>query len=138
MIKNNIAQYSGERNSFVCLDITNNEFPEADLWICRDCFFHLSFDDTLRALQKYIESGIPYILTTTHSNVDTFNNVDTNTGDFRLIDLFSSPYYFPRSILFRIEDCTKGLNPKEMCLWPRDQVIDSVRKIREVISKNTD
>lgn len=52
------------RSTFIHLDITTDPFPSADLWICRDCLFHFSFKDTFRALERYIESGIPYLLTT--------------------------------------------------------------------------
>jgi hypothetical protein len=68
-----------------------NEFPKVDLWLCRDCLFHLSNRDILLALRNFLASGTPLVFTTTHLNSAVFENVDIRTGGFRRIDLFSAP-----------------------------------------------
>jgi hypothetical protein len=68
LIDSNAARFAGSRVSFAHLDITKDELPQADLWICRDCLFHFSFEDTRRALRQFVASKIPYVLTTTFEN----------------------------------------------------------------------
>jgi hypothetical protein len=113
--------YSNEHTKFVVFDITAMPFPKADLWICRDVFFHLSHKDIVASLQQFAASEIPYFLTTTHKN-NGFSNTDIHTGDFRLIDLFAPPYNFPADVLYRFEDYIPPHPPREMCLFTRDQI----------------
>jgi hypothetical protein len=120
------AKHQTARVSFEHLDLTADAFPAADLWICRDCLFHLSRADTERALKRFIESNIPYLLTTTHKNLGEYQNVDIKTGDFRFIDLFAAPYNFPADVLFRIDDYHAPEQPREMCLWSRAQILNSL------------
>jgi hypothetical protein len=116
------SKYRDERTRFLHLDLTTESFPLADLMLCRDCLFHLSYDDTRSALRNFVESEIPYLLTTTHINSGQIVNRDITTGAWRPIDLFSAPYGFPREVLFRINDSRAEDIEKEMCLWSRDQV----------------
>ena len=128
LIDKNNLNYRNLGTSFIHFDIIEGKFPQADLWICRDCLFHLSFDDTFKALERFIESGIPYVLTTTNKNVDGFKNVDIQSGSWRLIDLFSEPYCFDKKVLFRIDDWVTPHPPREMCLWSREQIVNSIGK----------
>ncbi len=82
-------RYATSRVSFRCADITLNKFPKVDLWFCRDCLFHLSNRDIILALQNFLASGTPLILTTTHLSAAVSENADIRTGGFRLIDLFA-------------------------------------------------
>jgi hypothetical protein len=126
LIDKNNSYYKNSSTIFTHFNIIKDKFPQADLWICRDCLFHLSFDDTFQALERFIESNIPYVLMTTSKNVDGVNkNVDIQSGDWRLIDLFSEPYCFDKKVLFRFDDWVMPHPPKEMCLWSRDQIIHS-------------
>ena len=43
LISKNIKNYKKKNINFLELDITNNNLPEVDLMICRDCLIHLSF-----------------------------------------------------------------------------------------------
>ena len=122
------AKHRADRVTFEHLDLTADPFPAADLWLCRDCLFHLSQADTKRALQRFVESNIPYLLTTTHKNAGEFQNVDIKTGDFRFIDLFASPYNFPTDVLFRTDDYHAPEQPREMCLWSREQILHALSK----------
>lgn len=114
--------YSSERVQFLHLDITRDPLPDADLMICRDCLIHLSFADTRSVLENFVSSCIPYLLTTTHTNEGVFQNHDITTGDYRLIDLFSDPYNFPREPLAIIDDWVPPGPERTMCLWTRDQI----------------
>lgn len=125
MIESHQARHARDGVSFIHLDLTRDAFPRADLMICRDCLFHLSFDDTRRVLGSFVASGTPYLLTTTHVNRG-FGNGDIATGGFRLIDLFAAPYHFPQDALRRIDDWIPPAPERMMCLWSRDQVVQAL------------
>ena len=134
MINKLQRQYGTPKVSFKSADITLDKFPKVDLWLCRDCLFHLSNRDIILALRNFLASGMPLVLTTTHLNTGVFENVDIRTGGFRLIDLFSPPYFFPQEVLARIPDWIEPWPPREMCLWTREQVARAVQRMEAVIS----
>ena len=111
---------------FMHIDLTNATFPAADLMICRDCLFHLSYQDTRLVLGNFVASGIPYLLTTTHIPDGSLGNQDVITGDYRRIDLFAAPYFLPRDPAGRIADWVAPERPREMCLWTRQQIMDGL------------
>lgn len=123
MIEENQSKYASQHVRFVKIDLTKDALPTADLMICRDCLFHLSFADTKLVLNNFIQSNITYLLTTTYHNDATFKNEDIVTGHFRMIDLFSAPYHFPKELLFKIDDWVAPEKPRAMCLWTRDQIL---------------
>lgn len=125
LVKQNNARYAGYGVRFVQFDITRDRFPKADLWMCRDCLFHLPIAEINKALEHFAASKIPYLLTTTHVNTG-FSNSDIPLGGFRMIDLFSPPFNFPQSTLERIEDWIPGFPPRLLCLWSREQVCQAL------------
>lgn len=132
LIADMTARYGGETRQFVTLDITKGPLPKADMWMCRDCWFHLSFADVARALQRFAESEIPLLLATTHI-VDAaapFANRDIVTGDARPIDLRSDPFGFPEP-LERFDDWIAPFAPREMGLWSREQVLPAAARMAQ-------
>ena len=71
---------------FSPLDITADPFPDADLWFCRDCLFHLPTESVLDALRLFAKSRISYVMTTTHLNATKFDNRDIAPGGYRKLD----------------------------------------------------
>jgi hypothetical protein len=130
LIDSNNAKHKNQATLFVKMDLTRDRFPNADLMFCRDCLFHLSYKDTKLVLLNFIDSKIPYLLTTTHVNSNDFQNKDISSGAFRLMDLFSAPYNFPTDVLYRFEDSQEPPR-REMCLWTRGQVIAAVTYFQE-------
>lgn len=122
LIEANLRRYAGPGRKFVKFDIVRDVFPQADLWFCRDCLFHLSNDNIFAALENFCRSNIPYVMTTTHFNTTGFANVDIADGEFRLLDLHSEPFALPRETLFRIADYIYPFPPREMCVFTREQV----------------
>jgi len=120
------SKFAGGRRTFRTFDITTDKFPQADLWFCRDCFFHLPFSDILRALQNFASSDVKYLFTTTHINTIGFLNTDIAAGGFRLIDLFSDPFQLPREVLFWAADYIHPHPRREMCVWKREQVSNAL------------
>jgi hypothetical protein len=120
----NRARYPG--SSFVRFDIAADPFPDADLWFCRDCLFHLPSEMALAALRGFARSRIGYVMTTTHLNVTGFENREVEPGGFRLIDLYKPPYNLPREVLFRIADYVHPYPQRELCVWSRAQVAAAI------------
>jgi hypothetical protein len=131
LIENLNDKYQSANVSFIHFDLVKETPPQVDLMICRDCLFHLSFQDTKSVLEKFIESKSTYLLTTTHKNMgESFANIDISTGDFRCIDLFSEPYNFPADPLYVIEDWIAPDPERQMCLWSREQVLLALRSFQ--------
>jgi len=120
-------RYGRQGRKFVHLDIIAGRLPKADLMICRDCLFHLSYADTRAVLENFVASGTPYILTTTHKDDGKFTNQDIQTGFYRRINLFAPPYSLPETPLARIDDWIPPDPEREMCLWSREQVAEALQ-----------
>ena len=110
-------------------DIRAMDFPPADLWICRDCWFHLSYADIAATMARFLASEIPYILTTSHINDGSFANADCQSGGFRLIDLFAPPFGFPRATLASVDDWVAPWPPRRMHLWRRAQLAHAAQSV---------
>lgn len=105
----------------LCLfDIRNSAFPDVQLWHCRDCLFHLSFEDGLAALRNFARSRIEYALITTNSGLFV-RNIDILTGGHRVTDLERHPYNLGRP-LERLRDYPDGEFPRYVALWRRSDI----------------
>jgi hypothetical protein len=123
LIENLNLKYSAEGFQFQHLDLTSSKLEKFDALFCRDCLFHLSYSNIEDVINNFLKSESSYLITTSHINNGRFKNHDINTGDFRLIDLFSDPFNFPEA-LDSIEDWMKPENPRAMFIWSRDQLIN--------------
>lgn len=110
-------KYGREDRVFNVLDIVNDSIPMADIWLCRDVLFHLSNDDVLRTLQNFLESDIPWLLTSTHS--EGGNKKDIQSGGFRLLNLESAPFNLPKAERY-INDSIPGFPARCLGLWHKD------------------
>jgi hypothetical protein len=81
------------RRQFICMDLTKDNFPEADVWLCRDCLQHLSNVDIGLVLDNFRHSQINIALISNHIDVNC--NVDIVTGQFRHVDLTRAPFNLP-------------------------------------------
>lgn len=129
LIQENIKRYSARKIQFRQLNLIEDYFPEADMMICRDCLFHMSFKDTLKILTNFLESEISYIYTTTYNKPESFNNMDINTGDFRAIDLRKFPYSFPEGDIFSVLDGKEGNTERHMTVWSKNQIFAAVHRM---------
>jgi len=128
MIARNQAAYGDERRSFIKADITREPLPKVDMIFCRDCLFHLSFEDIFKTLDNFVRSESRYLMTSTHQNADRFPNKDIKSGDFRVIDLFSEPFSFSREVTARVADYMPPDPPREMCVWPREAIVEALAR----------
>jgi hypothetical protein len=122
LIESHKLNYQNEVIKFVTLNLITDKFPKSDLMICRDCLFHLSYEDIQSVLINFVNSETTYLLTTTHKNKYNFKNTNIKTGDFRVIDLFSPPFNFPTKPLARIDDWMAPEPEGEMCLFTKEQI----------------
>lgn len=124
IIKRNIANYSDEHIKFKVADICKDKMPECDILMVRDCLFHLSYSDINAFLKNISNLKYSYLLTTTHINNTNFRNKDILSGDFRLIDLFQSPFNFnSETVIDSVDDYPKGHRiPRKMILVKKNDV----------------
>lgn len=114
---------------FINIDITKDKLPQSDLMICRDCLFHFTTENVWKTIKNFVESGISYLLTTTHVNINNeIINKNIIDGSFSLIDLMSAPYNFPKDFLYCIEDWIQGFPKRRMYLWSREQIQQLLNK----------
>lgn len=78
--------------TFMVADAITGPLPEADVALCREVLFHLSFQDGLAVLTNMREAA-HWICATTDTAI--WFNSDMPTGDFRMINLQRSPYLLP-------------------------------------------
>lgn len=112
--------YAGDSVNFIQFDITADPFPQADLWLCRDCLIHLSNADVRKALENFCASEIPYALISNY--IGEGPNADIVSGDFRPLDLTKAPFLLPQPE-FVINDWPGDENVRQVCLWHREQVL---------------
>ena len=112
---------------FRVFDITQDDFPAADVWLCRDVLFHLSYANIWKALENFCRSNVGMMLVTTHT-AGNFENYDIWTGDFRLVDLFKKPFSLPKSIVVdRFPDYAPPMPERDMVLIRRQDIVDHLR-----------
>jgi len=74
-------------------DVIEGRLPRADVVLCREVLFHLSFRDSLAALTNIRAAG-RWLLATSDAGI--WFNSDISTGDYRRINLERAPYRLPR------------------------------------------
>lgn len=120
LIEKNRERYSGASVTFEHLDISTAPLPDVDLWLCRDCLIHLSFDDIDRVLANFKCSSIRYWLLTTHRHVE--RNSDIPTGHCRMLNLERPPFRFPTPLRYVPDDDVEHTG-KCLGLWERSQLV---------------
>ncbi len=125
LIEANETKYKDEITRFITIDITQAELPQVDLWMCRDCMFHLSEEQIFEALKNFVRSDIEWLLASTHPKADL--NTDIPTGSFRLLNLEIAPYNLPAPTAF-IEDWIAPHPYRHLSLWNREAVSLALKK----------
>jgi 2-polyprenyl-3-methyl-5-hydroxy-6-metoxy-1,4-benzoquinol methylase len=118
LIVKNQTNYGGPLRKFLKLDITQQDLPQADLILCRDCLTHFSFEDAFSAIHHFKKSNSKFILTTTFTQ--RHDNQQITTGDWRPLNLQLPPFHFPEPLEFINESCTEGsgfYSDKCLGLW---------------------
>jgi hypothetical protein len=119
LIEKNQSLYGTESTKFVKLNIIEDKLPKADLWLCRDCLFHLSERDIFLTFYNFLKSDISYLLTSTHPECK--KNRDIPTGSFREINLLIHPFNLGKPIR-TIDDWIEGFPVRHLALWHRESI----------------
>lgn len=96
LVSRSVEKHTEPGLHFSVFDVTADLFPQADVWHCRDCLFHLSYDNIWSALENFVASEIPVALLTSHCLIGDQANRDISDGDFRHLDLTLPPFNMPR------------------------------------------
>jgi hypothetical protein len=123
MIVQNQKKYGNEHTTFIQLDITADPLPAVDVWMCRDCLFHFSYDDIFKTLANFLRSDVKYLLTSVHTACTA--NTDIETGDARLLNLELPPFGLCKPIEY-IDDWIPGYHERKMGLWTKSMVAESL------------
>jgi len=118
LIADNVRKYASPSRRFLCLDITRDDLPAADVILCRDGLVHLSFADAGAAIAAFRRSGSRYLLATTF--VDRARNQNVPTGGWRVLNMQAAPFGFPPPLALIDERCTGGegnYRDKRLGLW---------------------
>jgi len=120
------AQHNYPELDLRVFDIAHDQFPDCDVWHCRDCLFHLPFEAIYLSFENFLRSRIPYALITSHRARVVHKNLDVGYGGFRFLDLQRAPFLLPAPIS-RISDYRKGNDfPRFVGLWKREQIAESL------------
>jgi hypothetical protein len=128
LVRSNNERYGNQNTSFIELDVTENNLPDADLWLCRDLLFHFSYRDIFLTLDNFLNSNIKYLLASSHHECKA--NTDILTGQFRLLNLELAPFNF-RPPISSMDDWIEGFPVRKLCLWEKET-------IAEFLSENKD
>ncbi|RYY26485.1 MAG: class I SAM-dependent methyltransferase [Sphingomonadales bacterium] len=118
VIAQNQAQFGSLRRKFIELDAVTDPLPTADIVLCREVLFHLSFADGLALLRNALATEARYLIMTTDRG--TVFNSDIATGDFRPLNLERAPFRLPRPI-DTIEDSAVA-DGRLLGIWTADSV----------------
>jgi hypothetical protein len=112
------AQYADERRTFMLLDLTKDELPDADALFCRDLLLHLSFADIEQVKANFLRSSCEYLIASTYPNVKT--QFDIVTGQARPVNVLRPPLNWPTPIKMINDRAGEHLD-RRMGVWRRDQ-----------------
>ena len=93
VIARNSELFGRPGRRFLTLDAVSQPVPTADMLLCREVLFHLSFADARALLSNACQSGAKWLLATT--DTATRFNADIESGDFRVLNLSVAPFHFP-------------------------------------------
>ena len=103
-------------------DIAESKFPDADIWHCRHCLFHLSLHDIAKSLRNFCDSEIDVALITNHFMADSVT-FDIETGSFRFLDLTNFPFYLPKPDAWLLDsEPLSGKIAMATGVWTRSQI----------------
>ena len=131
LIHENQKRFKLPNVKFLELDITTDDFPKNDLWLCRAIFYHLSFEDILKSLERFLESEIKYILTTNCVTPFEHKNFDIDSGGWRSLDLTKEPFNFPTEFLWEIDDFVPPHPEMKLIMWDRNMIQESIIELRK-------
>lgn len=116
LIDDNTAKFSNKIIKFKHINPIDDSIEFADVILCKDVLVHLCFEDAFHVLENVRKSKSTYFISTTFYN---FENKDIKTGQWRPINLESSPFYLGAPIILwkNIENKDKEWIDKSIGVW---------------------
>jgi SAM-dependent methyltransferase len=93
VIAANRSRYERPGVAFLTADAIRDPLPRADVALCREILFHLSFRDAAAVLRNIKQAPCMWLLATTDSRI--WFNADIRTADYRKINLEREPFDLP-------------------------------------------
>lgn len=127
LVAANQAKYARENIRFQHMDITSDPLPKADVFMCRDCLFHLKFGLRWSFFENFVASGSRYLLLTMH-HVPLNRGLPEN-GMFRRFNPRVAPFNLAEP-LEEVRETPDGAPEDErrsVGLWSREQVAKAVK-----------
>lgn len=118
VIDQNRRSFPEANREFHVFDATTDPLPKADVILCREVLFHLSFTDAKKLIKNIKSSGANYFIATNEES--TWFNSDIRSGDFRMLNLNKRPFYFPKP-LHLIED-SSVTEARVLATWSLDEL----------------
>ena len=118
LVREQSERYASENVSFCSLNLIQDDLPQVDLVLCRDCLVHFSLADATAALRNICRSESKYLLTTTFT--ERTSNSDIVTGQWHTLNLQLAPFNLPAPLHVIDEHCTEGsgsYTDKTLSLW---------------------
>ena len=98
VISRNKQSWASQKISFAVIDLVKQVPPSADLILCRHLLIHLPFEDCLRILRNFKNSGSRYLMITNQPHIQQNEEINF-TGSYRPVNLYLPPFAFPKPIL---------------------------------------
>lgn len=90
VIAANEAAFADDRHAFQIGNAVADPLPAADVALCREVLFHLSFADAKALLRNVVGSGVQWLMLTT--DAATRFNADIESGGARFLNLEIAPF----------------------------------------------
>lgn len=120
----NNKKYSDKFTRFISLDITRDKLPKADIWLCRDCLLHFSYDYIFKSILTFLNSEIPLWLVSTYPSCE--RNRDIAIGDDREVNLERGPFSFPAPLEY-----LKDGGPRVIGVWSKESLTAALKENQE-------
>jgi hypothetical protein len=121
VIEQNNQRFASEKISFEVSDLIKRTPPAAELILCRHLLIHLTFEDNLRVLRNFKNSGSRYLMITNQPHIES-NDEIIFTGSYRPVNLRLPPFSFPPP-LFSIDDAQAEGDKAEAAIFELAQIL---------------
>jgi SAM-dependent methyltransferase len=118
VIERNIAEFGNESRRFAVVNAVCDPLAPADVVLCREVIFHLSFADARALLANLLTSGCRWIMLTSDSA--TMFNADIESGGARILNLEIAPFRLGAPAQAIIED--ESYPGRRIGVWSAAQI----------------
>jgi len=128
LIADNQARFARPGVEFRHLDITSDPLPSGDLFLCRDCLFHLKFWLRWKFFENFVASENRLLLLTMHHVTE--NQPVLANGGFKRFNPTLAPFNLPApvEIITETPDGTPPAEARSLGLWSREQIADALAR----------